>query len=112
MIYWFAYKKHFIKNNENIICIQNTYIKINKQHSNNLENNQKIKVSINKIFKLEKEEAEYYLVYNDLNNNLNNNNINNTLIKNKNEMLFYTFCVDIGRHSKNNLVILNIVLTL
>ena len=104
MIYWFAYKKHFIKKNGNIISIQNTYLKINKQHSDNLENNQKIKVSINETFKLEKEEDNYYLVFNNTNNNLKENN-NNTLNKNKNVMLFYTFCVDIGKHSKKELII-------
>jgi hypothetical protein len=83
MSYWFAYKKHFIKKNENIISIQNTYIKINKQHSDNLDNNQKIKVSINEIFKLEKEENNYYLVFNKKNKNLNKN-INNDLSENKN----------------------------
>ena len=114
MIYWFAYKRHFIKKNGNIISIQNTYIKINKEHSDNLKNNQKIKVFINEIFKLEKEDGNYYVVFNNKDNNLKENNIlnknnnlkeNNSLIKNKNVMLFYTFCVDIGKHSRKDLII-------
>ena len=50
------------------------------------------------------EEDNYYLVFNNTNNNLKENN-NNTLNKNKNVMLFYTFCVDIGKHSKKELII-------
>jgi len=60
----YAHKKQFIKNDSNIICICNTYLKINQTHSDFLKDNEKIAININDIFKIEKEEKDYYLVYN------------------------------------------------
>ena len=83
---WYAYKKKFIKKNSNIICICDTYLKINQSHSDFLKDNEKIAININDTFKIEKEEGDYYLVEN--NKIINNTSINNTSINNTSDFHF------------------------
>ena len=60
---WYAFKKHYLKtNNSTIICINSSYLKINKNHSDILKSHEMINVNINDVFKIIKEEKEYYLV--------------------------------------------------
>ena len=61
---WYAYKKYFIKNNSNIICNYKTYLKINKNHSDFLQDYERVVVNINDTFKIDHEEGDYYLVHN------------------------------------------------
>ena len=60
---WYAFKKYFIKNNSNIICNYKTVLKINKTHSDFLQDYEKIVVNINDTFKIDHEEDDYYLVH-------------------------------------------------
>jgi hypothetical protein len=62
MIKWYAYKKHFNKNNNYIFANKDTYLKINKNYSKNLKNNEKIKVFKGAKFKLVGDSDFYYLI--------------------------------------------------
>lgn len=83
---WYAYKKYFIKNNSNIICNNKTVLKINKTHSDFLQDSEKIVVEMNDTFKIVNEEDDYYLVENSKiikneNENENKYNFNSTIFK-------------------------------
>ena len=62
MIKWYAYKKHFIKKNNDIISIKDTYLKLNKNYSSDLKDDQKIKIFIGNTFKLINQDGLYYIV--------------------------------------------------
>ena len=81
---WYAYKKYFIKNNSNIICNCKTFLKINKNHSDFLQDYERVSIDINDTFKIIEEEEDYYLVENNkiINNEDNFNfNFNSTIFK-------------------------------
>lgn len=61
---WYAFKKFFKKNNDNIsiICLVDTFIKINEEHSTNLDNTQKIRVFKKMIFPLIHENTSYFII--------------------------------------------------
>ena len=60
---WYAFKKHFKKNNNKIICIKSSWLKIsNIKHSNELSSNDKIKVKKDDSFIFIKEELLYYII--------------------------------------------------
>ena len=61
---WYAFRKFFKKNNDNksIICIENTFIKINEEHSSNLDDTQKIRVFQKMIFPLIYENKSYFII--------------------------------------------------
>ena len=61
---WYAFKKFFKKNNDNIsiICLEDTFIKINEEYSSNLDNTQKIRVFKNMVFSLIHENISYFII--------------------------------------------------
>lgn len=84
---WYAYKKKFIKNNSNITCICNTYLKINQTHSDLLKDNEKISINMNDTFKIDHEEGDYYLVENNkIINNTSEYQFNSTIFKYNNNI--------------------------
>jgi hypothetical protein len=110
---WHAYKKHYLKkNNSIIVCTNPSYLKINKNHSDSLTENEKIDVSINDTFEIIKEEKEYYLVNkNKIINSFILISLNSKKNLNKYEMQkfknFYVYC-----HScyHNELIIIDDIL--
>lgn len=64
---WYAFKKFFKKNNDNIsiICLKDTFIKINEEQSSNLDDTQKIRVFKNMIFSLVYENKSYFIIDKD-----------------------------------------------
>jgi pyruvyltransferase len=84
---WYAYKKYFIKNNLNIICNYKTVLKISKEHSDFLQDYEKVFVDINDTFAIIDEEEDYYLVENNkIINNENKYNFNSTIFKYENNI--------------------------
>ena len=67
IIFWYAYKNHWNKIDEFYIeCINNTFIKINKdENSNNLDHSQKIEVFKGEIYRLYEIQniCDYYILY-------------------------------------------------
>ena len=60
---WYAYKKNFIKNNNIITCVKDSFIKINTEHSLLLNDSQKKGVKINTIYTIKDEIKDYYIIY-------------------------------------------------
>jgi hypothetical protein len=61
-INWYAYKKHFKKNKNEIISIKNTILKINTNYSLKLNDSQKKYIKINTKFYIKNEINDYYII--------------------------------------------------
>ena len=63
MDYWYAFKNHYKKNNNTIVCIKPSWIKTsNNKHSSELSSEDKIEVIKGTSFKCNGEEGLYYIV--------------------------------------------------